>query len=64
MADDHVTGEPHLRAIEKQWGPAPGKQLADGGHILIQGAHFGNVFVGVQPGFGYEGETVFLWPYA
>ena len=60
MADDHVTGEPHLRAIEKQWGPAPGKQLADGGHILIQGAHFGNVFVGVQPGFGYEGDPMRL----
>ncbi|QDH34140.1 magnesium chelatase subunit H [Porphyrobacter sp. YT40] len=59
-ADDHVAREPHLAEIEAAWGPAPGKQLADGGHILIQGAHFGNVFVGVQPGFGYEGDPMRL----
>ncbi|MEO0057157.1 MAG: hypothetical protein RIT17_601, partial [Pseudomonadota bacterium] len=59
-ADDHVRREPHLAEIEAAWGPAPGKQLADGGNILIQGAHFGNVFVGVQPGFGYEGDPMRL----
>nr|WP_233991982.1 magnesium chelatase subunit H [Porphyrobacter sp. AAP82] len=59
-ADEHVRREPHLAEIEAAWGPAPGKQLADGGHILVQGAHFGNVFVGVQPGFGYEGDPMRL----
>jgi magnesium chelatase subunit H len=59
-ADEHVRREPHLTEIEAAWGPAPGKQLSDGGHILVQGAHFGNVFVGVQPGFGYEGDPMRL----
>jgi magnesium chelatase subunit H len=59
-ADEHVAREPHLAEIEAAWGPAPGKQLADGGHILIQGAHFGKVFIGVQPGFGYEGDPMRL----
>ena len=59
-ADEHVRREAHLAEIEAEWGPAPGKQLSDGGHILVQGAHFGNVFVGVQPGFGYEGDPMRL----
>ncbi|WDA41565.1 magnesium chelatase subunit H [Erythrobacter sp. BLCC-B19] len=59
-ADEHVQRERHLAEIEAAWGSAPGKQLADGGHILVQGAHFGNVFVGVQPGFGYEGDPMRL----
>ncbi|MEQ5788943.1 magnesium chelatase subunit H [Erythrobacter sp. NFXS35] len=59
-ADEHVRRETYLAEIEAAWGPAPGKQLADGGHILIQGAHFGNIFVGVQPGFGYEGDPMRL----
>ena len=59
-ADDHVRREKHLAEIEAAWGPAPGKQLSDGGNILIQGAHFGNVFVGVQPTFGYEGDPMRL----
>jgi magnesium chelatase subunit H len=59
-ADEHVQREPHLAAIESAWGPAPGKQLTDSGHIHIQGAHFGNVFIGVQPGFGSEGDPMRL----
>jgi magnesium chelatase subunit H len=59
-ADEHVRRETYLADIEAAWGPAPGKQLADGGHILIQGAHFGNIFIGVQPGFGYEGDPMRL----
>ena len=57
-ADDHVRREPHLRAIEAQWGPAPGKAQADGSSIHVLGAQFGNVFVGVQPAFGYEGDPM------
>ena len=59
-ADDHVRREPHLAAIEAQWGPAPGKQQSDGGHIHVLGQRFGKVFVGVQPAFGYEGDPMRL----
>ncbi|MDG5749044.1 magnesium chelatase subunit H [Qipengyuania sp. XHP0207] len=59
-ADEHVRAEPHLKAIEAQWGPAPGRQQSDGGSIHIYGAHFGKVFVGVQPAFGYEGDPMRL----
>ncbi|MEM6463716.1 MAG: magnesium chelatase subunit H [Pseudomonadota bacterium] len=59
-ADDHVAGETWLDEIEAQWGPAPGKQLSDGSSIFVLGAHFGNVFVGVQPPFGYEGDPMRL----
>ncbi len=59
-ADDHVAREPHLAAIEAQWGPAPGRAQSDGQSIHVLGAHFGNVFVGVQPAFGYEGDPMRL----
>ncbi|MFN2328050.1 MAG: magnesium chelatase subunit H [Chromatocurvus sp.] len=59
-ADDHVAREPYLEEIESQWGPAPGKELTDGRSIFIMGAQFGNVMVGVQPGFGYEGDPMRL----
>lgn len=59
-ADDHVRRERHLAEIEAQWGPAPGRQQSDGGSIHVYGAHFGNVFVGVQPAFGYEGDPMRL----
>ncbi|MBT9289862.1 magnesium chelatase subunit H [Prosthecodimorpha staleyi] len=58
--DDHVRRERHLREIEAQWGPAPGRQQADGRGIQVLGARFGNIFVGVQPGFGYEGDPMRL----
>ena len=59
-ADDHVRRERHLEEIERQWGPAPGRQQSDGASIHILGAQFGNVFVGVQPAFGYEGDPLRL----
>ena len=58
--DDHVRRERHLREIEAQWGPAPGRQQSDGGSIFVLGAEFGNVLVGVQPAFGYEGDPMRL----
>ncbi len=58
--DDHVRRERHLAAIEAQWGPAPGKKLSDGGSIFVLGADFGKVFVGLQPGFGFEGDPMRL----
>lgn len=59
-ADDHVRRETYLEEIEAQWGPVPGKQLTDGRNLFIMGAQFGKVFVGVQPGFGYEGDPMRL----
>ncbi len=58
--DDHVRRETHLAQIEKQWGSAPGKQQADGCSIHVLGQQFGNIFVGVQPSFGYEGDPMRL----
>ncbi|MBA4192939.1 MAG: magnesium chelatase subunit H [Comamonadaceae bacterium] len=59
-ADDHVKRERWLKAIEAQWGPAPGQQLSNGSQIFVLGARFGNVFVGIQPGMGYEGDPMRL----
>ncbi|MEM6381877.1 MAG: magnesium chelatase subunit H [Pseudomonadota bacterium] len=58
--DDHVRGEPYLSELEAVWGPAPGKHQTDGQSIFVLGATFGNVFVGVQPAFGYEGDPMRL----
>ncbi|MCE9656980.1 MAG: magnesium chelatase subunit H [Burkholderiales bacterium] len=58
--DDHVRREKHLKEIEAQWGSAPGKQQSDGRSIFVLGERFGNVFVGVQPAFGYEGDPMRL----
>lgn len=58
--DDHVANERWLDEIEAAWGPAPGQDLTDGSHLLVLGADFGDVFVGVQPGFGYEGDPMRL----
>ena len=59
-ADDIVAREPHLAAIEAAWGPAPGRQQSDGRSVFILGAEFGNVIVGIQPAFGYEGDPMKL----
>jgi magnesium chelatase subunit H len=58
--DDHVRRERWLSDIERQWGPAPGRHQTDGGGLLVFGERFGNVFVGVQPAFGYEGDPMRL----
>ncbi len=58
--DLHIRREPHLAEIEKVWGPAPGRQLSDGASIFVMGVQLGNVFVGVQPAFGYEGDPMRL----
>lgn len=59
-AEDHVRSERFLDEIETQWGPAPGREQSDGRRLFVLGAHFGNVFVGVQPAFGYEGDPMRL----
>jgi magnesium chelatase subunit H len=59
-AEDHVRRERHLAEIEAQWGPAPGRHQTDGSSIFILGAQFGNILIGVQPAFGYEGDPMRL----
>jgi magnesium chelatase subunit H len=59
-ANDHVRRERYLKEIEAQWGPAPGKQQSDGASIQVLGERFGNIFVGVQPAFGFEGDPMRL----
>lgn len=59
-AQDYVLAEPHLAQIEAQWGPAPGKQQSDGSSIFVLGVQLGNVLIGIQPAFGYEGDPMRL----
>lgn len=59
-AADIVRCETHLAEIEAAWGPAPGKAQSDGANVFILGKHYGNVFIGLQPAFGYEGDPMRL----
>jgi magnesium chelatase subunit H len=49
---------PFAQEIEAEWGTAPGAINSFGGTLLVQGLRLGNVFVGVQPTFGYEGDPM------
>lgn len=59
-ADEIVSGTPWLSEIEESWGPAPGRIQSDGKGVFVLGVELGNVFVGVQPSFGYEGDPMRL----
>ncbi|WP_421855008.1 magnesium chelatase subunit H [Novosphingobium sp.] len=60
LADTIVARETWLKEIEASWGPAPGKLQSDGSAVQILGAQFGNVFVGIQPAIGIEGDPMRL----
>jgi magnesium chelatase subunit H len=51
---------PYVKEVEADWGPAPGSINSFGGDLLIQGLQLGNVFIGVQPTFGFEGDPMRL----
>ena len=51
---------PYVDEIEGDWGAAPGAINSFGDELLIQGLQLGNVFIGVQPTFGYEGDPMRL----
>jgi magnesium chelatase subunit H len=51
---------PFVREVEREWGAAPGNINAFDNRLLIQGIKLGNIFVGVQPTFGYEGDPMRL----
>ena len=55
-----VENEPYLKEIEEVWGSAPGKIQSDGTGVFILGKKLGNVVVGIQPTFGYEGDPMRL----
>ncbi|WP_415400645.1 magnesium chelatase subunit H [Tateyamaria sp. SN3-11] len=59
-ADTIVRTAPHLAEVEAVWGPAPGRIQSDGRGVFVLGADLGNIFVGVQPAFGYEGDPMRL----
>jgi magnesium chelatase subunit H len=59
-AAEIVAKTPWLREVEAQWGPAPGRHQTDGRGVHVLGAQFGNVFIGLQPLFGYEGDPMRL----
>ncbi|MGB7379352.1 MAG: magnesium chelatase subunit H [Rivularia sp. (in: cyanobacteria)] len=51
---------PYSHRLEENWGPPPGNLNSDGQNLLVYGKHFGNLFIGVQPTFGYEGDPMRL----
>jgi len=51
---------PYAAELEENWGKPPGNLNSDGQNLLIFGKRFGNVFIGVQPSFGYEGDPMRL----
>jgi magnesium chelatase subunit H len=50
----------YSEALEENWGKPPGQLNSNGQELLIYGQQFGNVFIGVQPTFGYEGDPMRL----
>eukprot|EP00245_Coleochaete_scutata_P001014 TRINITY_DN11240_c0_g2_i1.p1 TRINITY_DN11240_c0_g2~~TRINITY_DN11240_c0_g2_i1.p1 ORF type:complete len:1414 (-),score=393.13 TRINITY_DN11240_c0_g2_i1:774-5015(-) len=51
---------PYFKNLEESWGKAPGKLNSDGANLIVYGKQFGNIFIGVQPTFGYEGDPMRL----
>jgi magnesium chelatase subunit H len=51
---------PYVDEVEKDWGDAPGRVNSFAGDLMIQGLQLGNVFIGLQPTFGYEGDPMRL----
>jgi magnesium chelatase subunit H len=58
--DDYRRLCPWVTDVEAEWGAAPGRINSFGGDILICGIELGNVFIGIQPTFGYEGDPMRL----
>ncbi|MCU1265132.1 MAG: bchH [Acidobacteria bacterium] len=58
--DDYRRLCPYVDEVEKDWGSAPGRINTFAGDLLIHGVTLGNIFIGVQPSFGYEGDPMRL----
>jgi magnesium chelatase subunit H len=50
----------HAERIDAKWGRAPGDLAPAGDGVRLDGLHFGNVFVGVQPPMGAPGDPMRL----
>ena len=59
-ANDIVRRARWLKDVEQASGPAPGRAQSDGADVFVLGRQFGNVFVGIQPLFGHEGDPMRL----
>jgi len=51
---------PFVDQIEQEWGAAPGAINSRHGELLIPGITLGDVFIGVQPTFGFEDDPMRL----
>ncbi len=51
---------PYYERLIPSWGEPPGHLNTDGQNLLVYGKSFGNIFIGVQPTFGYEGDPMRL----
>ena len=58
--DEYERLTPYSEKLHESWGPPPGNLNSDGQNLVIYGKHFGNIFIGVQPTFGYEGDPMRL----
>jgi magnesium chelatase subunit H len=58
--DEYRELNPFVAEIEHEWGTAPGAINARDNELLIQGITLGNIFIGVQPTFGYEDDPMRL----
>merc|ERR1740115_68926 len=58
--DEYGNLTPYSKELEENWGKPPGNLNSDGANLLVYGKKFGNVFIGVQPSFGYEGDPMRL----
>jgi magnesium chelatase subunit H len=58
--DEYRELNPFVAEIEAEWGAAPGAINARDNELLIQGITLGNIFIGVQPTFGYEDDPMRL----
>jgi magnesium chelatase subunit H len=59
-ADEYRRLCPYVEDIEAEWGPSPGSINARGRELLMLGIELGNIFIGLQPTFGYEGDPMRL----
>ncbi len=58
--EEYQSLTPYAYELEENWGKPPGQLNSDGKNLLVYGKKFGNVFIGVQPSFGYEGDPMRL----
>ncbi len=58
--DEYLRVCPWVSEVESEWGAAPGAINSFGGDLLIQGIILGNVFIGLQPTFGFEDDPMRL----